>query len=66
MPEIAHVKNCFGCSPSNPARIKDRLSIQTTLKEEKSRTIILEAHVYSGDTVIAEAIGILFKVKKPS
>jgi len=50
----------------NPARIKDRLSIQTTLKEQKSRTIILEAHVYSGDTVIAEAIGILFKVKKPS
>lgn len=50
----------------NLAHIKDKLYIETKLKEEKIRTIILEAQVYSGDAVITEAMGTLFKVKKPS
>lgn len=47
----------------NPAHIRDKLHIKTSLKEEKSRLIILQSQVYIGNTVIAESLGTLFKVK---
>jgi len=50
----------------NPARLGDKLYIETSLKEEKSRAIIVETKIYKDDTVIAEGLGTLFKVKNKS
>ncbi|MFA5089994.1 MAG: PaaI family thioesterase [Candidatus Omnitrophota bacterium] len=47
----------------NPAYIRDKLHIETSLKEEKSQLVILRVRVYRDNTVIAEAVGSLFKAK---
>ncbi|MCK9614693.1 MAG: hotdog fold thioesterase [Candidatus Omnitrophica bacterium] len=47
----------------NPVHIKDRLHIETSLKEEKSRAVIIGSRVYSGNAIIAEALGTLYKIK---
>lgn len=46
-----------------PAYLKDKLHIQTTLKEENRRLITLQARVYVDSTLIAEGRGTLFKAK---
>jgi len=48
----------------NPAKINDRFYIETNLKEEKSRVVIVQVRVSANDTVIAQAMGTLFKMKK--
>lgn len=48
----------------NQSPIGERVYVEARLKEEKSRVLILTAKVYSEDNIIAEATGMLYKVKK--
>jgi acyl-coenzyme A thioesterase PaaI-like protein len=46
----------------NAAKTGDKLLVEARLKEEKSRAYIVSARVLSGDTIIAEGTGMLFKI----
>jgi acyl-coenzyme A thioesterase PaaI-like protein len=48
----------------NQSPIGERVYVEARLKEEKSRALILTAKVYSEDNIIAEATGMLYKIKK--
>lgn len=48
----------------NQSPIGETIYVEASLKEEKSRLLILSAKVYSKDDIIAEATGMLYKAKK--
>jgi predicted thioesterase len=48
----------------NQSPIGETVYVEARLKEEISRALILTAKVYSEDTIIAEATGMLYKVNK--
>jgi len=48
----------------NQALIGETIYVEAHLKEEKSRALILTAKVYSEDSIIAEATGMLYKAKR--
>ena len=48
----------------NQSPVGETIYVEARLKEEKSRALILTAKVYSEDTVIAEATGMLYKAKR--
>ena len=48
----------------NPAKVGDKIYVETRLEEQKSRTIVLESKVYTDRNVIAEARGTLLKMKE--
>jgi acyl-coenzyme A thioesterase PaaI-like protein len=50
----------------NQSPIGETIYVEARLKEEKRRVLILTAKVYSKDNIIAEATGILYKIKNNS
>jgi acyl-coenzyme A thioesterase PaaI-like protein len=48
----------------NQAPIGERLRVEARLQEEKSRKLIITSRVYTEKHTIAEATGILYKVKQ--